>query len=164
MKLLQFLYKRTKKEDRAICKRWGIQINSFNHVLGIIVLDGLLCYDSDRNFRSNKTFDEYKKQNRIEKKVVLFVNQHDNLNYLGDNQEKKNAALKKLFKMYDKDYDCCIMALQSANNVKFRRSKIFFIKLKNALYIEHQKRTIFVKNGIIECNTKFKDQVPPCID
>lgn len=143
------------------CKRWGVRINNFSNVLGVILIEGVMHYDSDKNTRSNSELKEYRDKNKINKKVLIYIIQHDDprviYNNFGATNDERELNMRRLMAVYEKfgPYDAVIYG-KGAPNFKFARSKTFFIKLKNATFGDiGENRNVFVQNVTLECDSSL---------
>lgn len=132
------------------CKRWGLHVNKFSNVMGVLLMEGTLFYDSNKNYRSNKTFDEFKNNNKISKSVLVYILQGDPeiiMEGLGDEN------MNKLLSMYDNKPECIIYG-RGCYNFKFQRSRIFYLKFNDALF-SNGETNFFVNNATLECDCNF---------
>lgn len=142
------------------CKRWGLKVHRFSNVMGVILLDATIYYDSDKNYRSNKTFDEYKKANKISKSVLVYIvqsNYPENVYSLfGDTDEMREQNMDTLFSIYnDKVYDCVIHG-RGCEKFKVQRSKTFYLKFKDGLYASSEDQNFLAETVTLECHCDFK--------
>lgn len=138
------------------CKRWGLHVDRFSNVMGIILLEGTIYYDSNKNYRSNKTFDEFKTNNVISRKALVYITQSDPEHIFanfGENEEKANDNLDTLMGLYRGDHDCVIYGT-GCDKFKFQRSKVFYLKFNDALYAS-KGDNFLVQNATIECDCNF---------
>lgn len=141
------------------CKRLGIKIKHFSNVLGIILIEGILHYDANKNTRSNAELQIYKDANVLNKRVLVYIVQDQDYesvyNNFGDNADERELNLRRLMKVYENfgPYDNVIYG-KGAPGFKFARSKTFFIKLKKGIYRDlHTDTNVFVHNITIECDS-----------
>lgn len=137
---------------KSTCKRWGLKVDQFSNVLGVIMLQGTIYYDSSKNYRSNKTFDEFKRTNKISKSALVYIVQ-GNPEFIMEGLGQDN--MDKLMEMYDKNPDCIIYG-RGCTNFKFQRSKVFYLKFNDALYSDGETNYL-VDNATLECECNFKN-------
>lgn len=138
------------------CKRWGLRVDRFSNIMGVILLEGTIYYDSDKNYRSNKTFDEFKANNVISRKALVYIIQTDPefiFGNFGETEQKANDNLDTLMEMYRGNHDCVIYG-NGCDKFKFQRSKVFYLKFNDALYAS-KDTNFLVQNATIECNCNF---------
>lgn len=132
------------------CKRWGLRVDRFSNVMGVIMMQGTLFYDSNKNYRSNKTFDEFKKANKISKSVLVYIVQGDpDMIMKGLGEENMN----KLLGMYNTKTDCIIYG-RGCYKFKFQRSRVFYLKFNDALFSDGDVNFL-VNNATLECECNF---------
>lgn len=132
------------------CKRWGLRVDRFSNVMGVIMMQGTLFYDSNKNYRSNKTFDEFKKANKISKSVLVYIVQGDpDMIMKGLGEENMN----KMMGMYNTKPDCIIYG-RGCYKFKFQRSRVFYLKFNDALFSDGDVNFL-VNNATLECECNF---------
>lgn len=142
------------------CKRFGIRISNFSNVLGTIILEGTMFYDSNKNYRSNNSFVKFMENNEISRHVLVFILQNPNpsvvYNDFGASDEERERHMDELMGVYQKKgpYDAVIYG-SGCPKFKFQRSKVFYIKMKKVLYGGESER-LFVENVTIECSSTFQ--------
>jgi hypothetical protein len=148
------------------CKRWGLWVEKFSNVLGTLVIQGTIHYDSDKNFRSNRIFEEFKTTNAVSRRALIYILQEQDprvvFDHFGATDEERDRQMGRLMSMYEGDYDCVVYA-RGAADFKFERSKIFYLKLKDVLYGTVGKESprgpnFLVDFATLECRCTFAEK------
>jgi hypothetical protein len=132
-------------------KRIGLEVDWFSQVMGRTVLHGHITYDSNKNYRSNKAFDQYKALNALRLKTIFILIEGDMpaalaSSFMGDTE---------LFLPPDTDKEVMeadvFMYATPAKHFKVFKSKRFFVKAFDVLYYERRPTGSPVHKVIQSC-------------
>lgn len=138
--------------QRVKCRRIGIELDWFNCVYGRTILSGRTTYISKKNYRSNKEFDKYKKENKEEKRILVVLNKSSISKTALDFEDNPSYFMCPSF---DYEYDIIVLGFDS-NNFKVKKSKTFYVKAPNVLY-KNGSEHLLVDNITLENACIFQD-------
>jgi hypothetical protein len=151
---LEFLWAGNKWE-KVPCRRWGVNVDAFSNVMGVLLLRGTAHYESEKRNRGNTEV--------VARKILIYILQTDGdptevLQHFGGTDEERSRNLGKLLRQYDGDYDCIIYG-KGARDFKFERSKIFYVKACDCLYskADPEETKLLVEHATIECRCTFAE-------
>lgn len=134
---------------RVRCRRIGLDVEWFSCVKGRHVFCGTGTYISNKNYRSNKEFDQFKAENPITRRVLVVTVPCVDIQYVatlfGENF---------LHQKFDYgDVDLVVFALNNSN-FKVKKSKTFYVKSSMAL-VKDNNDHLLVDNLTFEMNCKL---------
>lgn len=130
--------------NRVRCRRVGVSIESFSIVKGRVILYGKTNYISKKNYRSNREFESYKKNNLLVKSItILLANPAEiNLSFFSDSLDIFTCDFPKT--------DIVVIALKF-NKFKLKKAKTFFVKIQSANWYEENNERLHVDTVTLEC-------------
>lgn len=138
-----FLTSKTYNYTLSHVKQFGIEIDEFSRVYGRIIIVGHLVYMPNKNYRSKKQFEHYKKNNTIDIPVMIILLEEEN-KIVSKMKNISNFFLNK-YDEYIKNYNS-ILAFGYVKNPKQRkngktsrsfkvhRQKLFIIPVERLIY------------------------------
>ena len=125
----------------------------FSCVYGRTILSGTTDYISKKNYRSNVEFQNFKKTNLTEKKLLVVL-----LNRDVENVSQSFHDLPSLFMSQNFDYDADIIALAFySKSFKVKKGKTFYVKSSHVLYKENTEKHMLLDNLTLECACNFQN-------
>jgi hypothetical protein len=138
---------------RVKCRRIGMSVDWFSSVGNRTILGGTVTYESNKNYRSNVEFGEFKERNVLQRKALVVLTS-------GSIQQivKTFGTCERFFSpAFDHNAPLQMVGFNT-NKFKIRKSKNFFIKVKRLLLNDQtDRRQLLVDNATLEFSCTLRD-------
>jgi len=143
---------------RVKCRRLGLNLSCFSNVHHRIFLRAHTTFVSNKNYRSNKDFQKYKKNNPVATTATILLFDGHPESLIQKFQNKTELFLhEELTERAEPDPDVHEVVIVACKYQKFKikKNKTFFIKAKHAIMMDHKKQLLLVDNIKLECRCSF---------